>query len=281
MAALRRVLLASLSLALLPTLGYASQQVRSDGSIVYEPLVSDRVSRFYTNGRPAAVVLNDSLDAVMSLDAVNVASDTYIRVWCYVRNKSTKTLELMPQDQLSLESYGEGDRLVHLLPPDAPSLVLLRIDVQKEAAQANAFLGGLVSSIGAAVSAAARPHTTTTEITGDIHATMITREDNRDLEAKQNAIQARTEALQASLENLYENLKTSVSSECLRRNTLPPGLSANGYIYFPFGSPTIQYLRGARKVTVRPSPSDLRYRVRMSIPGLAPCVVQFTPVAGE
>ncbi len=252
-------------------------------SLVFEPLPVDGVVRFYSNGVPAAVVDSGPTALAVSLDLVTVASRPYVRLWMYVCNRSDETLELVPQSNVWLQGLGDEYQVVSDFYPTAPTIVLKHIDENMLNSMSAAFLGGLVSTIGARLGARnSQAHLSVSGDGGSSSATITVHDAAEKAAAASQAIGERTAAQMASLEHFYNGLKSNVASSCLRRNTLRPGESASGFLYFDYGRPqTTIHLAYGKTRRVHPAPSDLRYTARIQIVAGHQTTIDFLQQEGE
>lgn len=252
-------------------------------SLVFEPLPVDGIRRFYSNGVPAAVVDSGSTALAVSLDLVTVASRPYVRLWMYVCNRSDETIELVPQSNVWLQGLGDEYQVVSDFYPTAPTIVLKHIDESMLNSMSAAFLGGLVSAIGASLGARNTQASVSASGNGGFSSATITVHDAAEkAAAASQAIGERTAAQMEHLEQFYNGLKSSVASSCLRRNTLEPGASASGYLYFDFGHPeTTIHLANGKTRRVRPASNELRYTARVQIVAGHQITIDFLQQEGE
>lgn len=258
--------------------------------VVFEPNPADGVSGFYTNGNPVAVKLSDSVSFVLSLDLCSIGAREYVRLWALVRNDAVQTFDLKPQQQFSVKALDEGFEVTCIMQPQPSSLLLGRLESEMHWRQAASMLSGVVSSLGVILSptentsggfSVSGPQQSST--TGEFHLN----DGASRTEARMDRIANRTASDIRALGAIYESAKSSVSSGILRRNTLAPGLAANGYVYFDFNSVARPVAAPKRKgwagqVRVEPAMAARQtFVVSIAIPGLAPQTVSFWAVPAE
>lgn len=258
--------------------------------VVFEPNPTDGVSSFYTNGNPVAVKLSDSVSFVLALDLCDIGSKQYVRLWALVRNNSEQTFDLKPQQQFSVKALGDDFSITCNMQPQPSSLLLGRLESEMHWSQAAAMLSGVVSTIAANIDPPSNTSGGFSVVGPDLTQSSGKFQINdagTKLEARVGGIATRTAGEVHSLGAIYESARTAVSSGILRRNTLAPGLAANGYIYFDFESvaPPIDApkQRGwAGQVRVESAMASRQtYVVSIAIPGQPPQSVSFWPVEGE
>jgi hypothetical protein len=129
----------------------------------------------------------------------------------------------------------------------------------------------IIGSIGAVLEAAAQHPTsattsgTTTGPAGTSYTTSTTTLNDAD-EKRQTVLDRRASHV-ASIDSWYESFKNSVNQGILRRNTLFPSESVNGFIYFEVLEP--QAVSKSRQ-----------YVLTLWIPGFEK-VITFDPIEGE
>jgi hypothetical protein len=254
----------------------ASSARQQAHSVVFEPEAQENVRRFYVDGQPTAVVLADSLPLVLEIQPELIDQKHYIRVWAYVLNQSGSAFELVPQSQMSVSVLGEGASVVRTLQPQTPSTMLKTIDDEKHHRMTDAFLAGVAGGIASALST----HDTQVTLAGGGEATVHDAQDK--LAARLDRNVDRTAGAMGSLERLYASMKSTASASLLRRNTLDPGMAANGCVYFDYGAVESGHGLTADPARTPDAPLHERgYSVSL-VTGVAPPMqVRFVPAAGE
>jgi hypothetical protein len=167
---------------------------------VYEPMRGEKVVTAYANGIPVISFMQDSLGNLFYLEYTRVAGGRYFRLWLLTYNASSGSYLLDPTNSVSLlaiEAWGRDTLQQQLLLPELPSLMLAKIEDQEQAAQIANLVGGVLSAAA-----------------GNKHAGIETRIDF------------------AATSTWFSLYKSSISSGILRKNTVFPGASVNGYVYF-------------------------------------------------
>lgn len=193
---------------------------------VFLPSGNKEVQSYYVNGVPIGALVTDSCSMLVSLDAVSVAGSDYLRVWLLYRNDSNQPYLLQPQEFAKIQSWREGEHWEFV--PTLPSKLLDEIDNEKESQQIALAIGGALRSLGAGLSA--KDTKITSDQLGGGSVTVHDREDKS--QARKDIIVRETQTGIQRTANWYDAFKESVNSGILRKNTLFPGQSVNGYIYF-------------------------------------------------
>jgi len=126
----------------------------------------------------------------------------------------------------------------------------------------------VVTAIGGALEAASTQNTTISSSTG---ATLQV----NDAAEKRKTVYRETSSTLASISNWYDVFKQSINSGILRKNTLFPGQSVNGYIYFEnqlYSS--INARSGVFNL------EDFEYKLQMELPNKVQ-VIPFVAIRGE
>ena len=187
---------------------------------IFVPHPQSDVTYYYRNGMPIVVAKVESslVCFVVEPNAV-LGPAAYIRLWVLFQNNSHSNLLLEPMKFFRLTPHGGPDTLEAVV-PEAPAKVLASIS---NAAAAHIIF----QSIGGTLKALSTEPAPLTNSTGE-RSQLNDRQDKTDKSSEQtNASVART----ASLYRAYAN---SASSGILKRNTVLPGESVNGFVYFPF-----------------------------------------------
>lgn len=250
---------------------------------VFVPAGKDSIQSFYVNGQPIAISLADSLGLMLALDVDEIAGKDFVRLWAFVQNNSGQTVELIPQSQFVLKALNLDFSLVRTARAQTPTAVLQQIEDEKTTRQSLALLSGAVASLGAALSARNSTGTART-VFAPGHGSATTTLELNDAAEKLNARlgQVGSNTLEAvdRLQRLYEGAKAAVSSEMLRRNTLPPGLSANGCLFFDLETATVVEAPAVRNRKFE-RPRDQTYVLFVRIPGFSERQISFWPSEGE
>jgi hypothetical protein len=175
---------------------------------------------------------------------MKLAGEKYFRLWMLVANNASTPYVLDPLRSVSLEFlgktvYGEVRSAIQVTPP---SEVLASIDEAEMMAEISRNIGGFLLARASQV---------------------------------QTPDYARFSDLR-EISNWYSTFKSSINAGILRKNTIAPGTSVNGYVYFfenlheQFG--TIQYTWKTAGL--------FRHQIVFIFRG-TPKVVNLVPVAGE
>ena len=212
--------------------------------IVYEPSGKDTLIANYTNGLPIIAVAHDSLNTLFSLEYVTIANTGYFRLWLLVTNNASSPYLLDPSKSVLLDfqgrlAYDEERTTIEVAPP---SKILASIDEAEMTAQISRNIGGFLQARASHV---------------------------------QTPDYARFSDLR-EISNWYPTFKSSTNAGILRKNTIAPGTSVNGYVYFlaslEFPSGTINYTWKTAK--------RFRHQIIFTLRG-TPKVINLIPVPGE
>jgi hypothetical protein len=228
---------------------------------IFMPKESGQLTSFYRNGIPIGSMKCDSATMMMQLGTEEIIGTHYVRVWVLYQNNSTTPYLLEPMKTISLNIVGKNYSFFDQK-PEAPSVILSHIDNDKATNLITQAIGGTLQAL-------------------TVQPTTITNSDGsesklNDQGEKRSQIVTETAASMASTASMYEVYKSSVNSGILQKNTIFPGESVNGYIYFPrpvltkdsFGS------QGAIDIA--------KYSYSVKINGMTgKSLVEFNPEVGE
>jgi len=186
--------------------------------VIYLPTQDSEVMSFYRNGLPIGVVNTDSSFIIVLLERTAVSSTNYMRLWLLYKNNSNAPFLLEPLKAVKLSIQGRKSSFDNIT-PESPTKILAHIKNEKTVTL-------IAQAIGGTLKAMSTQSTTITNPKGDKWVV-------NDREAKVDAIESRTTSSMVSTAILYDIFQSSVNSGILRRNTVFPGESVNGYIYFP------------------------------------------------
>lgn len=186
---------------------------------IYLPAQADRVAPFYVNGVPIGAVASDSAFIMVSLEFVTIGRAEYMRLWLLYENEGNTPLLLEPLSAVTLGVTSGRDSCDGIV-PESPTQLAKR--VSNEAAKSM-----ILQAIGGALEAlSVQP----TRITGPLGEEILKVDDT---DEKLERIRDRSSAGIRNTAVYYDVFRRSVTTGILRRNTVFPGQSVNGYIYFP------------------------------------------------
>ncbi len=165
--------------------------------LIYEGKPSPDTYTFYSNGIPITSYSDNNEYLLFTTEEASLLGNTYLRVWLLVQNNSDISYLLEPYNIAEIIGTNGFDTLTFV--PQSPTEILDNIDAEKNASM-------ILTSIGGALKAMSTVGTTINN--NNVNNT-------------------------AYWYNLFEN---SFNSGVLRKNTLFPHNSINGYIYFPLGA---------------------------------------------
>jgi hypothetical protein len=188
--------------------------------IVYEPSTSDVVSSFFSNGIPIGSYSSNDEFVLFSVDEAQLFGKAYLRVWLLYENLTDNSYLLEPYNVIKLQAEKENS-FYSEYEAESPSKILSAIDE----AEATAMI---FKAIGGALESMAVEGTTVKSNTGEVYTV-------NDKKEKQNQILQNNQIGLQNTANWYSLFRNSISSGVLRKNTVFPNQSVNGYIYFPLG----------------------------------------------
>ena len=253
--------LAILTLSMVTLSGPAAAKV----PLIYQPEATKTTQSYFANGQPFAITTADSSVVMLVMSPEKISGYKYIRVWCLYYNKSSEPVLFNPAEMAHLQSTKIGKAKTKDIPPESPTAILERISDEMANREILQTIGAAAASLSQSM------NTRPTTITGGGNAQGTTWTVN-DGDEKRQAAQDRVarkfgDALERT-QTYYDLYKASVSGGILRRNTVFPGTSVNGYIYFPSGG---NYAGGF---------SDFNHLVELHLPHDT-IQVAFAPAAGE
>jgi len=182
--------------------------------LIFIPKKQEQLTYFYRNGIPITAANLDSCLVMFQLDpSVKIGSQQYVRMWLLFKNTASTSylLDALKSCKLICKEWD--------ITPEPPYIINRRVDDEK----AKAIISQM---IGASLQAMAAEPTSATSSTGEILVI-------NDRSEKIGSIYDRAKIDITNTAFLFETFKTSVNSGILRKNTVFPGESINGYVYFP------------------------------------------------
>ena len=232
--------------------------------IIYLPTQNSEVMSFYRNGLPFGVISTDSSFIIVLLEPTKVAGTKYMRLWLLYKNSSKTPYLLEPLEAVKLRFLGiqSDKKSFDNIAPESPTKILAHIKNEKTVNLIMQTIGGTLKTIS----------TEPTTITGPKGERWVV----NDRDDKVDAIRAQTMTSMINTAILYDVFMNSVSSGILRRNTIFPGESVNGYLYFPL--PEVIKPYHTRKSSVEPENYNYRLSVSTQFDSR---VIELTPAEGE
>jgi hypothetical protein len=168
--------------------------------LVYEAEPTPESYSFFSNGIPITVFEVDEAEVMFSASEENILGKAYIKVWLLYLNKTDENYLLEPYNFMSLESTDYGHKQKHNA--KSPGKILSELEEQESVDQ-------VLNTVGTALKLLSSKEDAETEI------------------AVQHKINSR------DISSLYNVFKESFNAGVLRKNTVFPGQSVNGFVYFP------------------------------------------------
>ena len=188
--------------------------------IVYEPSTSDVVSSFFSNGIPIGSYSSDDEFILFSVDETQLFGKAYLRVWILYENLSDNSYLLEPYNVIKLQAEKENI-FYSEYEAESPSKILSAIDEEEATAM-------IFKAIGGALESMTIEGTTIKSNSGEVYTI-------NDKKEKQNQILQKNQTEIQNTANWYSLFRNSINSGVIRKNTVFPNQSVNGYIYFPLG----------------------------------------------
>ncbi len=195
----------------------------------YMPQAGPGISPFFANGQPIACVEDSSMFMLTALEPALIGENAYIRLWLMYQNKSDSPYLLEPLKLATLSTIRVTDGKGQPVAPTSPTTILAKLSNEEAARIIGQVIGG---ALQAAATEPTRVRTTTSSVGGVSSSTSTF----NDVAEKQQAIADRTSANVTATETWYSLYRSSLNEGILRRNTVFPGQSVNGFIFFPLAT---------------------------------------------
>jgi hypothetical protein len=193
----------------------------------FMPEKSENVFPFFTKGQPIAAVHSTGAFMLVAIEPTVLANQRYFRLWLLYQNTSEEPYLLEPLEFTTLTVTSPSKEKTGSSKPESPTKILAHISNDKALSLIMQAIGGSLEAM------AAGPTKVETRFNdGSSASTTI-----YDQKQKRDVIADRTADAMANTAAWYEIYQNSISDGILRRNTVFPGQSVNGYIYFPFPTP--------------------------------------------
>jgi len=236
--------------------------------VIYLPTQNSEVMSFYRNGLPIGVVNTDSSFIIVLFEPTDVGDIDYMRLWLLYKNKSNTPYLLEPLKAVKLSILSiKGDRKsFDDITPESPTKILAHIKNEKTVSLIAQAIGGTLKAMSA------QP-TTITSPKGDKWVV-------NDRDTKVDAIESKTMASMVNTAILYDIFQNSVNTGILRRNTIFPGESVNGYVYFPLPKTkhTTPFYPYVEEDLIEPEHYNYKFSISTQFGSK---VIEFTPAEGE
>lgn len=253
------------ALAMLPASASAKEKV----PLIYEPVANTITRCYFANGEPFAIVTTDSAVVMLAMDPAMLGGwYDYVRVWCLYYSTASEPVLIEPSKMATLittkiaTKIGKADSTI--LSPEPPSRILKHISNESANKEILQVIGGVLAAAGQSMSVRA----TSIQGGGNAAGSSWTLNDSEEKRrALMNESGQRTANAIERTRSAYDLFSSSVSAGILRRNTVFPGGSVNGYIYFPFMKSSKHFRDYGHHLLLRLAQGDIR--------------VEFKPAAGE
>jgi hypothetical protein len=188
---------------------------------------------FFTSGQPIAAIESDEAFMMLSLEPTHIASRPYIRLWLLYQNTTDTPYLLEPLNFVTLTTTRLSRSKTQSSTPESPTKILAHISNEKAITLIAQAIGGTLQEMSV------KPTTSKTIIDDSaipgrrLTATTVV----NDREEKISDVRDRTSQAMWDTAIWYDVYENSINKGILRRNTVFPGQSVNGFIYFPFPLP--------------------------------------------
>ena len=188
----------------------------------YLPQQDDNVMPFFTSGQPIASVKKDQAFLLLTVEPVIITRKPFVRLWVLYKNQSETPYLLEPQKFASIAVTSTTNNQTINCEPETPTRILAHVKNEKAMAQILQAIGGTLQAMSV------EPSSAETRFSDGTSATTIF----NDRDEKQAIAIDKTKGAMANTEQWYNLYAKSINEGILRRNTIFPGQSINGYIYF-------------------------------------------------
>jgi hypothetical protein len=168
--------------------------------LIYESEPAEDSYTFFSNGIPITVYQQDSSVIMFSASEDKLLGKACLKVWLLYTNNSDKTFLLEPYNLLYVEAKDGDD--IKTFEPKSPAEILDALREQETISQ-------VANTIGTALKVMSSEDKY--EVKDAMHEHNVNRAD---------------------ISSLYNVYRGSINAGVLRKNTLFPGQSINGYMYF-------------------------------------------------
>lgn len=186
---------------------------------VYQPEKNTELNTYFINGIPIGVLVDDSIILMTIIEPISIAGDGYMRLWLLYGNKMNTDYLLAPMDFATMTISGK-DYYSSNIKPESPSKILADIEDEKIKASISTTIGGALQTLS----------TQNTKVYDEYKKEKLSIGDK---DIKNELILQKTREQLGNIVYYYDIFQESVNQGLLRRNTIFPFRSVNGYIYFP------------------------------------------------
>ncbi len=244
---------------------------------IYLPKLGPSVFGYFAKGQPIAAVKSDGAFVLTALEPI-VIGRTYMRLWVMYRNDSEVPYLMEPGGFVRMTTTRLADKQSKSCQPTRPSKILAQISDEAAIAMISQTIGGALQA------ASVQPTTATTHgsvTSGGQSASFDSTTVVNDQSAKVARVSDQTSASLAATATWYDAYKRSVDQGVLRRHTIFPGQSVNGYIYFTLPDGILHPNDRSRfDPSVFLASKEYAQAIEFNLPGGAQTVT-FTPIPGE
>lgn len=171
----------------------------------YCPEPQQNVFTFFTDGQPIAAIQTEDAFLLLALEPAMAGNSPYMRLWMLYQNMSNSPYLLEPLKFATLATTRiSKDESISCV-AESPTRILKHISDEKAALMIIQAIGGTLQAVAVQSNAVAM-----------------------------DSVSRQTAAAITNTAIWYDIYKNSINKGILRKNTVFPRQSVNGYIYFPF-----------------------------------------------
>lgn len=212
-------LIVKLIILLIPLISCCSSesQLIKTYEILFEPVKENNLITYYVSGLPMGASSINNFNIIFNLQPTQISGDDCLRLWFFIQNNSDQEVLFEPSQEFKLYFWKKNSK--YEVSPESPLKMLKDIEQEKQVNLITQTIATALKSVS----------TTNTKITNNANENQIEINDSKEKIEKINS--ELTENIN-NIENWYNLYSESFNQGVLRRNTLFPNQSVNGYIYF-------------------------------------------------
>ena len=198
------------------------------------------------------------------MNPVEIAAVGYIRLWLLYGNKMSTDFLLAPSEIVTMTISGKDDYESNIK-PESSSKILADIEDEK-------IISSILTTIGGALQTLSTQNTKIYDENNEEQMSI------GDKDLKNELILQKTKKQLANTVYYYDLFKESVNQGILKRNTLFPYKSVNGYLYLPIEAYSMYSYRGSFIEDIEDNIDKIIFKINTPI-GIKN--IEFIPIKGE
>lgn len=187
--------------------------------ILFEPVKEQNIISYYVSGLPLGASSVNNFNIIFNLQPTQILGEDYLRLWFFIENNSEQEILFEPTQEFNLVLKKKNLKLE--AKPESPLVILKNIEDDKQVSLITQTIASALKSVS----------TTNTTITNKDNNEQI---EINDADEKREKIDSKNNQKINNIGNWYDLYSESFNQGVLRKNTLFPKKSTNGYIYFKF-----------------------------------------------